>query len=370
MLFWIINLSAMGIYGLLTKLYHRDKLFLFMACIHMGMIMALRSINVGTDTHNYAFAFDIIKSGRNLSASHAAASSKVFLLLLRGFSFLPRTQGYMIITSVPVIISLYIWVKNFSENYYLSVTTFITSYLLFYSMNAARHFLAIALIFLCFMLLENRRIFYSIAIFLLACAVHNAVSMFILYYFIYMVKWNKTRFAVFVVGLTVMMKAIPPLISLFIIIFPHYAWLSSKVFDQHYVSGGRTSLVYAFYSLLTILLYFISVRKNRNILTVKIGLRDIAGGTHTHCQNSQFIFRVSCIMSTSAVMLGMYSSSILISRMAYVFFAFIVFALPNALNHAGNSRFWITAVYVPFAVFMFLQLQGNYSGVLNYSFGF
>lgn len=370
MFFWVINLSAITLYGVLTKKFRKDKIFLIIACIHIGIITGFRSINVGTDTYNYAHAFNVIKNGGHLSENHVVSASKIFFLLLKIFSFLPRTQGYMLITSVPVIFLFYFLIKKYSGNYYLSVLTFFTSYLFFYSMNAARHFMAIALIFLCFLLLENREIVYSILIFLIACLLHNAVSIFVLYYLIYMIKWNSKRFIAFTIGLMVMMKAMPLFIIVFVKIFPYYAWLSSKVFDRYYISGGRTSLVYAFYSFFAALLNFLVVLKKENILSIKIGTKDIANTNCIGFQNIQFMYRISCMMIIAMVMLGMCSNSILISRMSYVFFAFIILALPNALINIRYFRFWVAITYIPLVAFMFLQLQGNYSGVLNYSFGF
>lgn len=371
MLFWVINLSAVWLYGYLMKTYRKDKLFLVISCVHIGVIMAFRSIYVGTDTYNYAQAFNIIKDTGRLSASHVASVSKIFLLLLRMFSFLPRTQGYMIITSIPIMISLFLCIKNFSKNYYLSILVFITSYLFFYSMNAARHFLAISFVFVCFMLLENRKVMSSIVVFLIACALHNAVSIFIVYYFIYMIRWNRKLFGLFSIVLIGIMRAMPLFIAVFVKIFPHYAWLSSKIFDRLYTSGGRTSLVYALYSLLTVLLNLLIILKKEKILSIKIGTRELINDDCVENYNSQFMYRISCIMIIAAVMFGMYPNSILISRMTYVFFTFIVFALPNALIGVGKHfRFWLAAICVPLVAFMFLQLQGNYSGVLNYSFGF
>lgn len=370
MLFWIINLSVILLYGYLTKTYRKDRLFLIISCVHIGMIMAFRGINVGTDTYNYVQAFNIIKDTGRLSANHVASVSKLFLLLLRIFSFLPRTQGYMIITSIPVMISLYFCIKDYSKNYYLSIWIFITSYLFFYSMNAARHFLAISFVFLCFIFLENKKIACSIVVFLIACGLHNAVSIFVIYYFIYMIRWNSKLFVFFSIGLIGIMRAMPLFISVFVKIFPHYAWLSSRIFDRLYTSGGRTSLVYAFYSLLTVLLNLLIMLKKEKVLSIKIGSKELINTDYVEDQNSQLICRVSCIMIIAAAMFGVYSNSILISRMAYVFFPFIVFALPNALISIGKgSRFCTVVICIPLVVFMLLQLQGNYSGVLNYTFG-
>lgn len=365
MIFWISSLLIMGLYACLTRIYHNDKLFLIISCIHCGFIMSFRSIDIGTDTFNYAYAFNVIRGGGILPENHVASSSKMFLLLFKIFSFLPKTQGYMMITSIPVIISLYVLIKKYSENYCLSIITFISSYLFFYSMNAARHFLAISLIFMCFVLLENKKIAFSIVVFLIACAVHNAVSIFVLYYFIYAVKWSRKRFVAFIILAGIMMKAIPIFITIFIRIFPHYAWLSSRVFDRRYVSGGKTSLVYAFYSLLAVLLCFKGIIKGEQCSTIRIN--KILKIKH---KNIQLTYRISCILALSMVMFTMYSYSILISRIAYVFFAFIILALPNGLNDIVNFRLCAAVVYIPLIIFMLLQLQGNYSGVLNYSFGF
>ncbi len=370
MSFWIINLSAIWIYGHLAKTYRKDNLFLIISCIHIGVIMAFRSIYVGTDTFNYAQAFNAIKDTGRISASHVASVSKVFLLLFNIFSFLPRNQGYMIITSVPVVISLYFCIRGYSKNYYLSILVFISSYLFFYSMNAARHFLAIAFVFLCFMLLENKKIVLSIVFFLIACALHNAVSIFVVYYFIYMVKWNSKLFVTFSIVLIAGMKALPLFIALFVKIFPHYTWLGSRIFDQRYISGGRTSFVYACYSLLTVLLNFFIVLKKERIFSIKIGGKDIIDIGCIDDHNIQFVYRVACIMVIAMAMFILYPNSILISRMSYVFFSFIVLALPNALTSFGrNSRLFTAITCLPLVVCMFLQLLGNYSGVLNYSFG-
>lgn len=371
MLFWIINFFILLSYGCICKMIRKDKLFLTISCIHIGLIMALRDISVGTDTYNYASAYNIIRSAGHLPMKHVASLSNVFLLILKIFSFLPDTQGYMIITSVPIMAIFYCFVKKYSKSYYLSVATFLTSYLYFYSMNAARHYLAIALVFVCFMLLENRRILLSIIIFIFACSIHNAVSIFFLYFIIYTVKWNCQRLGFFAVGSILFMKTVPALIKVFVVIFPHYSWLSSKIFNRAYISGGKTSLVYALISMIVVILNSLALMRNENIISIKFNAKEITGEKCMDESELQLTYRITCMMVFTMSMFFIYANSTLISRMTYVFFSFIVIALPNALLLFINEhRLFAAVIYIPLIIFVFLQLQGNYSGVLNYSFGF
>ena len=370
MVFWIVNFVSFCTYGFIMKRFYQSKKLLLISCVHIAVIMGLRSVLVGTDTYNYAYAFNAIKETGVVSLNHVASRSGIFVYLLRLFSFLPRTQGYMIGTSAVIVVCLYYFIKEKSSDYYESIYIFWTSYLMFNAMNTTRHFVAMALIYICFVLLDKRKFIFSILLFGIACLVHNAVSVFVIFYFVYFIKWSIRKIILFSVCSFLGMQMMPTLINIFIAVFPNYAWLRVRIFDNQYISGGKTSMVYSGCCLLIFIIYFVVLLKSNRIVVLKIKNEDIVLARTYNDDEMQTIYKMSCLMIFAALMLGMYPDSILISRCAYVFFGFIVILLPNAINCLSKKAKKITKiVYVLMMIFMFLQLHGNYSGVLNYSFG-
>lgn len=367
--FWIINFVFFSVYSIILKLFRKDNVFLLVACVHMGIIMAFRSVNVGTDTKNYAYAYNILKSTGHMIENHVASNSKVFLWILKMFSFLPLTQGYMISTTILIMSSFFLFIKKLSYNYYASVFLFWTTYLMFYSMNATRHWIAISLVFLCFILVEERKMILSIIIFIVASLIHNAVSIFLIYYFIILIRWNIKKLSLFVLFSFWGMNFVLYLIDIFIFLFPHYSWLRTKIFAAQYISGGKTSLIYAVCSGIVIVLNFLFLLKRERIFTIKIGSRDIIDSDLRFKENIQNVYRTTCLMILAYAMFSVYSSSILISRIAYVFFGFILVELPNTFFILEKKiKSILSILYFLLIIFMFMQLKGNYSGVLNYTF--
>lgn len=367
--FWIINFIFLCIYSSLLKLLRKDGLFLLVACVHIGIIMAFRSVEIGTDTKNYVYAYNILKSTGNMIKNHVTSNSKLFLWFLKLFSFLPLTQGYMISTTIVIMSSFFYLVKSKSYNYYASVFLFWTSFLMFYSMNATRHWIAISLILVCFILIEKKKIVLSIIIFVVASLIHNAVAIFFVYYFIILIRWNIKRLFLFIACCFWGMNLMPSVIDIFIFLFPHYSWLRTKIFSVQYISGGKTSLIYSICSGIVVILNLLFLLKKENILSLKIGRKDVISSNVYLKDETQSIYHTTCLMIISCIMFGVYSNNILISRIAYVFFAFILILLPNAIIFLEkNIKYIFKILYILLAIFMFMQLNGNYSGVLNYTF--
>lgn len=367
MFFWIVNFALFGSYSLVLHRTKKESVFLIVSFIHFAIIAICRDVSVGTDTYNYSSVYNVLKDSGGMTSSHIAASSEVFALYLKAMTHIfPFTSGYMISTSLPSIMCVFYFIKQCSENYFYSVYLYGTFYFYFFSLNASRQFLAIGLILVCYVLVKKNKVFTSIVIFLLACNIHSAACIFIIYYCLKFIHWNDKRLLLCILGITITVPMATKFLNLFLRIYPQYDWMKSILFSSKYLSQGRMSLVYASYCLISIMIGLLFVLQNKINMKVKGRrlLKPIAGNESLQKEYEQII-----ILYLAFCIEVIYQNSILITRMVYTFLIFLIVFLTNSLEKiVWHKKIVCFGIFGVAFVFMILLLNGNYSNVLNYHF--
>ncbi len=367
MSFWILNFVLLAVYSVLFKRKGKDDLFLLAAFVHWGGIAAFRGLYVGTDTRYYALAYRYLAE-KGYVYHHAMSNSPVYLYYLKLFShIIASPNGYMIATSVPTIFCFFYFIRRYSRNYYISVYLFLTSYFYFFSLNAGRQSLAIALTFLVFDLLMRKKYLLSVAVYLAAIGVHSAALIFGVIYIIHMIRWNLQKILLVLAAGVVASGSIFIIAELFAETF-HYQWMISLNAIDTIQSRGRTSTAYAFYCLLTICLMTYCNLRSQNKLFISVGGREVLGMPQMDVAEVQFNYEIIVLLMIGMVIEIFFPTYILFSRVAYIVISYFIVLLANALENLRNFRLLIkVTVLAPLFIMTLLLLAGNNSGVLNYT---
>ena len=369
MRFWTINFLIFIIYTAIFKKLKKDNLFLVVALLHFGLLSALRNVNVGTDTLHYARGYVALGRYGHL-VNHAMNSSKLFLEYMRlGSIFIKSEIGYMIFSTIPTIICVYILVKYYSFDYYSSIFVYIFSYFYFGAMNTARQYMAITMTFLSFHFFNQKKYISSVFFYLLAVSIHSAAFPFFMYFIIKLIRWNEKKIMIFSIVLVSSLSLIPVFFDVMIKIWPSYAWLRKALFSAKLTSGGRQSLVYGAYSLMAFLgmLYSILYSDNKFRITEFQCSSDIQMKIKNDERQIQFSLMALVVMACTIFFF--FPRVIIYSRVAMTFFAYSIILLPNALaSLQGRTKLVKYVVLAPLVLFTYLQLSQGYANVNNYSF--
>ena len=370
MLFWVINGGIFLVYSLICFLYHKESTFLRITFIQLTFISAFRGIKVGTDTYNYCNIYSKIASGSfNGSVLIPKGSLLEYYYKIISFIFV-KENGYMISTSIPTMIGFYLLIKKYSRNYYLAVYFFVSSYIYFFSMNAGRQMLAVAVTILSFILWNERRFVASIVAYLVAIQIHNSAIIFGVYFLVSMVKWNFVFFVIFSGASFVICRSVVYLIGIFVKLFPRYQWMIRKSYIYELASRGRLSVVYALICFFSILMMLYWILHSENNIVIKLNnYVEFASKVRMKEVEIQFYYRIMAMLMLSGILYVVYPTVIIFTRMSYYLFVYFLLLLPEALekmNHLKKTA--IVTIYVAFFITFVYQLQGGYSGVLEYKF--
>lgn len=367
MSFWILNLSLVALYALILKRKRKDDLFLFISLVHWGGIAALRGLYVGTDTRQYALAYQYLAE-RGYVYHHAMSNSPVYIRYLKLFSnIIASPNGYMIATSIPTMICVFYFIKRYSKNYYISVYLFISSYFYFISLNAGRQFLSIALTLIVFDLVMRKKYLLSIVVYLLATGIHSSALAFGVIYIIHMIHWNLQKiFLVLISG--IVGSSFIFIVSEFFAETFNYQWMISLNAIETIRSRGGISLIYAFYCFLTICLMTYWNLRSQNKLLFSVGGKKMLGMPQIDAAEVQFNYEVIVLLMIGMVIDFFFPTYILFSRVAYFLVFYFIVLLANTLEYLKGFRLLIKiTVLAPLFIMMLLLLAGNNSGVLNYT---
>ncbi len=369
MSFWAINGLIFLFYSLILNRINKKDLFLLVAFLHLTVIAAFRGIRVGTDTFNYSRDYLKIASG-TFRGSPIIPRKSIMLHYFRITSkFLKHRNGYMIATSIPTLAGIFLLIKKYSRSYFLSVYFYLGFFLFFYSLNAGRQMLAISISIVAFVLAKEKKIIASLILFVISVMFHNSTIIFGVYYFLALVQWNLSLFLSYLIGVLVAGGSITFFLRLFIWIFPRYQFVLKTSYLYEWASNGRTSHLITLYCIIAILLsiYWILVNEKKLVIVAKH--RRIVGENVYDKETIQNTYELMGMLVIVAVIDGFYPSIILFNRLAYTFFVYAIVLLANAVSNFGRYKTIISFILgIPLFLFVYLLIQGNYSGVLNYSF--
>lgn len=373
MLFWVLNIGVFAVYSFILNIKSKkNNVYLVIALIHLSILIIFRDISVGTDTRSYSMAYELLyKTGS--AGKHVMTTAPFFYQYMKYVAKVwPYKNGYILFTAFPTMLCLAYFLKKQGDDYFNNIYLYCVCYFYFYSMNAARQFLAMGVIMICYCLTQAGRKMGAWLLFLCACAIHSTSVIFGIFLIANLIKWNSKRLMGALILILTIMPLLPMFMTLFIKIYPQYNFLLNKVFAEKYTSQGRASMVYAICCIVAVTIEVLGIMYEEKKLSILIGGKEVIGKPYNmdeiygleqkSCELVVLVFTCGCIFL-------FYPTSILFWRMAYTGFLFIILLLPRALSRIMHGNLICTTImYMPLLIIMLMQIVGNYSNVRDYAF--
>lgn len=367
MLFWLINAIIFCVYSLWGLIEKKNNKYLMIAFVHLCTIATLRGAHVGSDTYRYTIDYLRIVDGV-FNGSTIIEKNSVFYYYLRGVSlFLKKANGYMIATAFPTVSIVFYIIKKYSENYYASIVIFLSSYLYFFSFNASRQFLAIAITMLAFDFTQRKKIVSSLVLYFVAISIHNSTIVFGVFYIFHFIKWTIAKYMFMSIATAIATVLKNQFLSIFVTFFPKYRWIIKSSYLYKWSSGGKSSIILASYAALAVLLCLYWILSSNQIIVLIINNKRIE--CESTINKTQFLFELMAMMTVTFVINAFFPSIILFTRVSYTLFVYIIILLANTIENIKGYKYLLLALtLMPLIIYMIMKLNGNYSGVLEYYF--
>lgn len=356
MIFYIVNLLFMLLYAVLICILRKNKIkrnktFLILACIHLGLIMALRSYNVGADTKTYAELF--VKIATSYDFFSVIDSAPLYVLYNKGLSYIStNTQFIIIMNSLLIMVGMGIFLYRNSSNPIMSMYYFVTLYFYFRGFNIARQFIAIVIVINSYYYLKNQEYKKYFLLIFIATLVHNTAVVGLVLYTLRRISWSNKRIGILAVVTTISMLSYEKILNIFLKIFPRYSmYMGGGTFNLTDTGEGKKILVSIFYLGLVILcLLALKFKKNKDQLV----------------KNEMYF--LTAIMTVAVVIGVLFYNNMLISRIEIYFSIFAIIYIPKIIDYIGGREKVLLhyGTMLVTAVPMLAQLSYNISRVVPY----
>ncbi len=354
---------------------------LFFSFFIFTLIAALRSFKVGVDTEQFYNTYQYIGNlSWNFEGIRYELLYCVFVKILYNFSKNP--QLLLIVSSIFINFSFYLFIKKNSKYYFLSTLLYVFMNIFFTNMNALREALAISITLLSFEFLKKKKIFSYLLFSIIAFLFHKTgvLSLLILIIF-YLSKFKKTSLVLIASGFIcfIMYSSLFSVLSK--VIYSDYLGYLNSDFSR----GGNVGAILEF--ILYLLVFFVSSYYVNGTITKNI--------PYSHTDNNQlnmFYFNISL---TIIIFLGLTIRMNIFNRISMYVLPFFLIVLPNTfvlifkknqintnhvslikMNTSFSKAFVINSVNIQnyiLLVFIFYWLivsifRSDWSGCSNYSF--
>ena len=183
MIIYNFYLFSVGIFYLLSihlqkKISHIQikKVFSFILGIEMFLIMGLRSPSVGKDLENYFILYNSI-SNISIFETSTEPGFVLFLKLLNLFGV--GEQGFILLTSLIISVSISWFIYKYSKNIFLSFFLHVTIGLFAFSLSGVRQSLAVSLILIAIYFTLNKKWIKAGLVNLIAISAHYSAIIYL-----------------------------------------------------------------------------------------------------------------------------------------------------------------------------------------------
>lgn len=206
------------------------KIFLLLTFVQMFVLLGFRSFEVGTDTQTYIETFRAAKLGFNINQFELLNR-----IVIKGLINVPNAEVfYLAIYAFVTLACFFYFIKNNSEDVYLSVTIF--SGLMFYYLcfNLMRQALAIAIVSVAITKLDKGKKGAFCFLVLIAIGFHTSAIVAVLIWLIKKlnIKYSWNIYLGCVLTSAVMTVLGKKIVEIFLIFFPTYRGYINSVFSD------------------------------------------------------------------------------------------------------------------------------------------
>jgi hypothetical protein len=332
---------------------YADKIFVTLSFLLLGIIAALRSNTVGSDTALYE---QIYSSDRYTVIN--LENFDLYTLYSRIVSNIFGENPHVITSVNSILIAILFGVAVYRLSKAPLLTTLLFHSLYFYltSLNVARQFIAVGLVLNAFYFLsKNKKVMYFIFT-AMAISVHASAIISLLYFVLSKIKWTWIKLTIIPIVLTIFSIFFGILLTKFILFFPHYQMYvqGNSGFQVSTASNGSKVLINIFYLSLLVFYFIWSYRwkikidKSEWLIASSLLFGSLIG----------FAFLNNLLMSR----VEMYFTILIIFFVPILVLKFCVIVTEKKAGYILFSGAIFLISLVPFAY----QLLGNFQGILPY----
>lgn len=184
----------------------KKQSYLIFVTLFLGLIAGFRSLSVGYDTYSYSLIFDEIWIGSLKqildSASRLELGFVIWCAIIKGLG--GGYQWLLISTSLFIMASFSIFVFRHSKSILWSIFVLLCFQYYYSSFDIMRHFMATSFLLLGYKYVEQRRIVPFLLYILLGSLFHKVAFIFIMFYFIPLIKWNKVMVFIGIIAILIL----------------------------------------------------------------------------------------------------------------------------------------------------------------------
>ncbi len=170
--------------------------------VGLFLLIGLRSRTVGTDTTTYVYQF-LGKQDRGTLMDIFQNEPEPFYTLLLVFcqKITDSYTIFLLVFALPISLAFALFLKDHTEDYFLSVVIFAVLGIMYFSMAGLRQTMALGIVLFAFRFAYKRKFFPFLCLCLLAMGFHNTAIIFLLVYPLMNMKVNWTRWLFVAVAL-------------------------------------------------------------------------------------------------------------------------------------------------------------------------
>lgn len=173
----------------------KQNWYLALSFIFLFLVSAFRDVSVGTDTESYKWLFDRVQEGYTLHRQEMGWYYLNKLIIALGGNF----QWLLIISTLLVLIPIFIIGRKYSKNPMLSIFLFYAFYLYLQSFNITRQMIAVSLVFASTPLLMNKGYKYYLSGVLVSSLLHTTSLLCLPLIFANKISLNKFWWSVLII---------------------------------------------------------------------------------------------------------------------------------------------------------------------------
>lgn len=173
----------------------KQKTYLILSFVLLFIVSAFRDVSVGTDTESYEWLFDRVADGYMLHRQEIGWYYLNKIIIFFGGDF----QWLLIVSTLLVLLPVFIIVRKYSMNPMLSIFLFYAFYLYLQSFNITRQIVSVSMAFYCLPFLISRKWkTYMMGLFG-AFLFHMTAIFSVLFLFAKKIPYNKMWWAFFLI---------------------------------------------------------------------------------------------------------------------------------------------------------------------------
>lgn len=347
------------------------KGYLILVFTPIVLIAGLRAPNVGSDTLNYLYYYDVcVANPMSFFLKSGLEPGYKLIMILSSFIF-KNGQTWILICAALIGVLVAKFVYDNSDDVVLSTYLFIGLYYYLISFNAVRQFVSIAVALQAYKYIKEEKRIKSLLILLVASSIHYSSIIFVILWVLGIVKMRKKTVGILTVVGIILSLSLYPLIVWFINKIDRFTYYLN---DEYFLGerGLDINVLLYIVQFLTIIILLWCMKKENDRMNSENHLEY----TESEQLAINYEFRNQYLITmamTLVLILNLMSVSVrLMARLVYGYSMFMILAIPRVCMAFSKRNQIVVKViaYVLVFIYFYLMLTHNNHYVVPYSFCF